>query len=337
MREISARMLAEERLECFRDALDRPDGFQVREGTNWLVRRDGATVSCFRISSGKARIVAEERSWRSSQLDVQGYASPAAGGLLFSAAGSVTYINSDGSIRWQFDHAPWEDSAIAKGACALTPSGSHVLATLRGPDDEEGRYAGDVCAVLDSESGDLVGQEIIPVYSGVYSFNHSLEHSNHVFLNAAHGQNDTYSLIINALSGDLNITQAGQVGDPLTGNCLDGSHFLKIDVGGDWLTLCEHRRDGSCPEKAEARTSDLNEYPDHQFVGKPGFVDLNTVLAAVAEETWSAESEHLLLDAQTLIPWARVSYPSEVSARPLPLGDGSWLTIENNSVRRWAG
>ncbi|MEU0402990.1 hypothetical protein ABZ318_22660 [Streptomyces sp. NPDC006197] len=73
------------------------------------------------------------------------------------------------------------------------------------------------------------------------------------------------------------------------------------------------------------------------FTGRPGFLDEARVLAPVGEGPWEEECRHFLLDAVDLRPRAEVAYPPgvEVASRVLPLGDGTWLTFDGDTVRRW--
>lgn len=72
-------------------------------------------------------------------------------------------------------------------------------------------------------------------------------------------------------------------------------------------------------------------------MGQPGFLDGARVLAAVGEDPWEEECRHVLLGADDLSPRAEVTYPpgAEVSTRALPLGDGTWLTFDGDTVHRW--
>ncbi|MFD8205184.1 hypothetical protein ACFV2S_02045 [Streptomyces sp. NPDC059695] len=67
------------------------------------------------------------------------------------------------------------------------------------------------------------------------------------------------------------------------------------------------------------------------------FLDATRVLAAVGEDPWEEECRHVLLDATDLRPRAGITYPrgGEPVSRVLPLGDGTWLTFDGDTVRRW--
>ncbi|MFG2991839.1 hypothetical protein ACGFZK_21545 [Streptomyces sp. NPDC048257] len=67
-----------------------------------------------------------------------------------------------------------------------------------------------------------------------------------------------------------------------------------------------------------------NLLPDERpFVGyNPGFVD-NRILVVTGGEQWAEQGTHLRLGPGTLQPIA------------VPLGDGSWLTPDQETVQRW--
>ncbi|MFD7569854.1 hypothetical protein ACFV6U_04870 [Streptomyces sp. NPDC059810] len=75
---------------------------------------------------------------------------------------------------------------------------------------------------------------------------------------------------------------------------------------------------------------------EHVFMGQPGFLDEGRVLAAVGEDPWEEGCRHVLLGASDLHLRAEVTYPpgTGVTARTLPLGDGTWLTFDDDTVRR---
>ncbi|MFD5372145.1 hypothetical protein [Streptomyces sp. NPDC127103] len=59
------------------------------------------------------------------------------------------------------------------------------------------------------------------------------------------------------------------------------------------------------------------------------------LLVAAAEEPWAEEAAHLLLDGRTLRPLADVAYPRTPGVSAVPLGDGTWLTHDEETVQRW--
>ncbi|MFG2867371.1 hypothetical protein [Streptomyces sp. NPDC048338] len=102
------------------------------------------------------------------------------------------------------------------------------------------------------------------------------------------------------------------------------------DVGGGYLCRTQ---EGAEDVRIEAGDV-LPE--DRVFVGcTPGFVDDERILVVTAEEQWAEEVTHLLLDAHTLRPLAALDYPRPPGVAAVPLGDGTWLTVEEETVRRW--
>ncbi|MGA5218261.1 hypothetical protein ACPCAE_19650 [Streptomyces cinereoruber] len=109
-----------------------------------------------------------------------------------------------------------------------------------------------------------------------------------------------------------------------------GGALVVQDIGGGHLT---RTRDG-----AEDVTVEADEIlPEGRvFAGHtPGFVDAERILVVAAEEQCAEEGVHLLLDARTLGPLAVLDYPREPGVPAVPLGDGTWLTLDGEEVPRW--
>ncbi|MBT2478187.1 hypothetical protein [Streptomyces sp. ISL-94] len=102
-------------------------------------------------------------------------------------------------------------------------------------------------------------------------------------------------------------------------------------MGGDWLGRYQ-------PGHPDVSADAEDVLPDGlRFVGyRPGFLDADRVLAAVAEEQDGEDNRNLLLEAHTLRPTAEVTYSATTCCDPLALGDGTWLTSHSNdTLRRW--
>ncbi|MFI0732969.1 hypothetical protein ACH4S9_28780 [Streptomyces sp. NPDC021225] len=141
---------------------------------------------------------------------------------------------------------------------------------------------------------------------------------------------DPAQLFLDWWEGDvLRAQQIGMTEEPFAGLSLGGA-FLKLDVGGEWLSRY-------APGQADVTVEAKDVLPDGlRFVGfRPGFLDRDRVLVAVAEEQWSPEAWHLICDGHTLVPLAEVGYPGTGCLDPLALGDGTWLTAHGDTVRRW--
>lgn len=216
------------------------------------------------------------------------------------------------------------------GACAADPSGRYLFATTVGRLDAGAPYEGDLCVAIDLATGKLVAESVLPSFSGMYDFQHSLaDDEDAVFLMAGQGQDEAYSLLVSLSDGEVVVRQAGVIDEPFTGNSLASGVFLKQAIDGEDLT----RYEGGLPVATTSAEAVLSA--DVRFVGRPGFLDDSSILAAVAEEEWAEEARHFLLDAHTLEPMAEIDYPATTSLDPLALGDGTWLTVEGDEVSRW--
>lgn len=294
--------------------------------------REESRIVAYRVSPVPSQLFSERWEWNSPEPG--GYASPAGSGLIFSGRGEITRLADDGTVRWVFRHDAWPEGGLGKGACTLTPSGEHVIATVCGAVGEDGSYEGDLCVALDSSSGELVARSVLPAFSALYEFQQSLSGSDHVFLSAGQGQDEFHSMLVTLRSGELSVLPAGAIDEPFTGNSLGGA-FLKMARDGASLTRYQMEGPGTCRSAAVAWTESTLSSPDLRLVGRPGFVDEATVLAPVAEDWWPEESRHLLLNSRTLRLEAMVEYPFAVSPDPIALGDGTWLTVSNDQVYRW--
>lgn len=200
--------------------------------------------------------------------------------------------------------------------------------TVPGPGGGVGEYPGDLCVALDLSDGRPVANAQLPSASAGYSFKQSLTLPSQLFLDALQG--DTfYSFSVMAHGGELGVKRVGLPTGMIAGVSLAGA-FLQTDVGGEWLGRYEPRRPDVLVEAEEVLPDDL------RFVGyRTGFLDTDRVLVAVAEEEESEENCHLTLDGYTLQPLAELDYPGTACFDPIALGDGTWLTVEGDVVRRW--
>ncbi|MDV5149477.1 hypothetical protein R1T08_36500 [Streptomyces sp. SBC-4] len=105
---------------------------------------------------------------------------------------------------------------------------------------------------------------------------------------------------------------------------------MSQDVGGGYVCRTQNGADDVIIEAGEV-------LPDEWvFVGyTPGIVDDQRILVVAAEEQWAEEGTHLLLDANTLRPLAELNYPQTLGVSAVPLGDGTWLTRDEETVQRW--
>ncbi|MEU9012894.1 hypothetical protein AB0D12_24650 [Streptomyces sp. NPDC048479] len=328
----SAELTASGDFPGLEEALGKLDRWLVREGANWLVTQVEAEIRVARIADGPDAVFAWQRSWPAPEPDEEhGYSSPVpGGGLAVSGRHCITVYDADGGVRWVYEHAAWDERGMGRGASTPDPSGSHLFATIASPVEPGRTYPGDLCMALDLATGKPVAETVVPAYSAMYEFQQSLAPQAEVFLNVGQGQDDAHSLLVALQEGTLNVTGAGIPDEPFIGNSIAADDFLKMAIDGEYLA--RYRPGSQEPVTAEAEAV----LPDELvFAGRPGFLDRHRILAAAAADPWGEESRHFILDASTLRPFAELHYPMPVDLPPLPLGDGTWLTIDEDTVRRW--
>ncbi|MFH8616784.1 hypothetical protein ACH4E8_17115 [Streptomyces sp. NPDC017979] len=333
LRSLSAELVAQEPFPGFGDRHGRFDAWLARQGATWLVSETGADLDIVvgKVSRDPSRIFEEVRTWPSPRPGhSHGFASPLPdGGLAVTGSGVVTVYGADGAIRWQYEHEPWGDERLGSGACVPDGAGRLLLVTTPGPDpDPDLPYDGDLCVALDLTDGRPVARVTIPSASAGYVFQQSLTDPPQLYLTALQG--DTYyGLSISVDDDALRWETVGLENEPFAGPVMDNA-AIKLDVGGEWMGRYDADGTEVLAEAEEVLPEGL------RFVGSsPGFLDKDHVLTAVAEEDSSATSRHLLLDARTLVPVAEVDYPGTTFLDPLPLGDGTWLTVHDDIVHRW--
>jgi hypothetical protein len=325
---VRAELAATEELPGLGSALGRLDTQLVRDRARWIVARDGERVEVGRISEDTSAVFAVRHGWRLPGAE-RVYVTPVpGGGLAVSGGDSVTLHEADGSVRWTFPHPPWPSGA--HGACAADPAGTTLLAVVRPALETDPT---EVLLNLDLATGTVLATVELPTRWGTYEFQQPLgPTAQQVFLNAAQGQEEAYSLLVAATPNRLAITRVGGYDEPFTGSSLPSGAFLTLAVAGEQLTRYD------TPDHPRTAATAADVLPDDLvFMGQPGFLDEERVLAAVGEDPWEEECRHVLLGSDDLRGRVEVTYPpgTEVTTRALPLGDGTWLTFDNDTVRRW--
>ncbi|MEU1662058.1 hypothetical protein ABZ547_00380 [Streptomyces sparsogenes] len=327
---LEAELLAQDQLPGIGVSIGHYDGRLVRDRANWLVAGAGDDLLVGRVDQDPARVFSARLRWPHPRPgSSHGFASPLPdGGLAVSGRDAITVYEADGRVRWAYEHDPWPDQGIGSGACTADASGRRLLATTLAPVLIGGSYPGDRCVALRLADGRPLDQITLPSASAGYLFQQSLTDPGQLFLDAAMG--DTFcSLGVSWRDGGLRAEPLGMAEEPFAGLSLGGA-YLKLDVGGEWLSRYEAGRPDVIVEAETVLPDGL------RFVGhRPGFLDGDRVLVAVAEEQWSEEARHLVLDGHTLRPVAEVRYPGTSCLDPLALGDGTWLTVHGDTVRRW--
>ncbi|MFF5920943.1 hypothetical protein ACFY8C_21765 [Streptomyces flavochromogenes] len=329
---VPVRPLAHESLPGITEGLGNMDGLLLRDRAHWLVTRHEGTITVGRVDTDPSRVLAGRATWRNPAPDASGtYCSPLPGGALaVSGRQAVTVYEADGTVRWEHRHEEWRHSPGASGACAPDPAGRVLLAAMAGPHGPGGSYAGDVCRALDLTTGEVLAEHVLASFSATYAFEHFPDARPDVLLTASMGQDGTHCLLVARTAAGLDVRAAGTAEEPYVGLGADGV-LISQDVGGGYLCRTQDGADDVIVEAGEV----LSE--GEGFVGyTPGFVDDERILVVSAEEQWAEEGTHLLLDARTLRPLAELAYPRPQGVTAVPLGDGTWLTRDGESVRRWA-
>ncbi|MDX2562895.1 hypothetical protein PV371_25010 [Streptomyces sp. TX20-6-3] len=328
---VPARLLARESLPGITEALGSMDGWLLRDGAHWLVTRHEGTITLSRVSTDRAQVVAARATWTDPAADgTDSYCSPLPdGAVAISTREAVTVHEPDGTVRWEHRHRDWQQSPEASGACTPDPAGRVLLATMAGPRGEDGLSEGDICRALDLATGEVLAEHVLPSFSATYAFQQFPDARPEVLLTASMGQDGTRCLLVTRTAAGLDVRAAGTAEEPYVGLGTDGV-LISQDVGGGYLCRTQDGADDVIVEAGEVLPEDW------VFVGyTPGFVDDERVLVVSAEEQWAEEGTHLLLDARTLRPVAELAYPQAPGVSAVPLGDGTWLTHDEDTVRRW--
>ncbi|MFD0119892.1 hypothetical protein [Streptomyces virginiae] len=329
--QVPVRLLAHESLPGIADALGTMDGWLLRDGAHWLMTRREGVITGGRVAADPSRVLADRAVWTDPAPDGSDtYCSPLPGGALaVSSREAVTVHEADGTVRWEHRHRDWQHSPEAAGACTPDPAGRVLLATMAGHLGPDGLSRGDICRALDLATGEVLAEHVLPSFSATYAFQQFPDARPEVLLTASMGQDGTHCLLVTCTAGGLDIRAAGTAQEPYVGLGADGV-LISQDVGGGYLCRTQ---DGAGDVIIEAR----NVLPDEWvFVGyTPGFVDSDRILVVTGEEQWAEEGTHLLLDARTLEPVAELDYPQVPGVAAVPLGDGTWLTHEQETVQRW--
>ncbi|WP_328945872.1 hypothetical protein OG259_34995 [Streptomyces sp. NBC_00250] len=328
---VPVRLLASEPVPGVAEAWGRLDGSMRRDGAHWLVVRGEGTITIGKVDADPSRVLGDRATWTDPEPGTSDtYCSPLPGGAMaFSGPESVTVHEADGAVRWEHRHRP-QGTGASSGACAPDPAGRVLLVAMAGPFEPGRPYAGDVCLALDLATGEVLGEHVLPSRVAAYEFQGFPEGSPDVLLTASMGQDGTLCFLVTRTDGGLDVRATGIVTEACVGVGTEGALVIQ-DVGGGYLIRTQDGTDEVLVEAGEVLP------PDRMFIGyTPGFVDDRRILVVTAEEQWAEEGVHVLLDARTLMPLAELDYPWPPGVTAVPLGDGTWLTRDDDTVRRWA-
>ncbi|MGW1934351.1 hypothetical protein [Streptomyces sp. NPDC001919] len=328
---VRARLLASEPVPGVTEAFGNLDGLLLREGTHWVVTRNDGAITIGRVDSDPSGVITDRATWTDPAPHTPGtYCSPLPGGAMaISGRETVTVYEADGTVRWEHRHRDWQHSPEASGACTADPSGRVLLATMAGPLGTDGLSGGDVCRALDLATGDVLGEHVLPSRAAAYEFQAFPDARPEVLLTASMGQDGTLCLLITSTAAGIDVRATGTVTEACVGVGPEGALVVQ-DIGGGYLTRTQDGTDDVLLEAGRVLPEDW------VFVGyTPGFLDDKRIMVVAAEEQWAEEGTHLLLDGRTLGPLAEIDYPQAPGVAAVPLGDGTWLTHDGETVQRW--
>ncbi|AJF65091.1 hypothetical protein [Streptomyces vietnamensis] len=262
----------------------------------------------------------------------------------FSGQRSVRAVRADGTTRWVYEHACWDQAVghphtgderqicggIESGSCQVSDDGRFVWAhvVLEAGDDPDDYLEGWV--VLDAEDGRELAR--LPLPDSVASGSWHLTHPDGVHMGLCVGMGQDGVLVYWGRWDGRQLTVHDGLNEGLDRILFDvhpdHAGFLTVEHYGNDLQL--HALDGTV----------LAENEDVRWDHCCGFLDGDTVIATTRIEYDSDPEAHgtWLLDARTLERRGRVRYPSgPADGSVRPLGDGTWLTYDAtaDTVHRW--
>ncbi|MGA5064648.1 hypothetical protein ACPB9E_12860 [Streptomyces exfoliatus] len=262
----------------------------------------------------------------------------------FSGQRSVRAVDADGTTRWTYGHACWDQlvghphtgderqvcSGSESGSCRVSDDGRFVWAHVvleagADPDDYQEGWI-----VLDARDGRELAR--LPLPDSVASGSWHLSHPDGVHMGLCVGMGQDGVLVYWGRWDGRELTVHDELNDGLD-RILSDAHpahagFLTLEHYGNDLQL--HALDGTV----------LAENDELRWDHSCGFLDGDTVLAT-SDVGYAADPEDhttWLLAARTLEIRGRVRYPGGADDGPVrPLGDGSWLTYDatTDTVHRW--
>jgi hypothetical protein len=272
------------------------------------------------------------------------------GGFVVAGVSSVRALDPDGGPRWERAHDPWHGAARAHSTPAVSPDGrlvGVVVPTLE-PDKEKaalvydlepGRnYTWDDLLLLDAATGEVLGRRQIRSLASAA---------------VASWSPDGGAVVVSCWTAWQ--SWSTWWAEPRA----DGLHVL----GGTWMRAlagfltgsrvltqryAEHMfydddRDelasydlGSGEQTALLDLAELAVDPENDEFFSAEILDGRHVLVPGRVYPGGApETRHWLLDADTLRPLGRLSYPAPVGEDVTVLGDGTWLTHDGDRLHRW--
>ncbi|MEV2272329.1 hypothetical protein [Nonomuraea africana] len=259
---------------------------------------------------------------------------------VFCHDGAVRAVAPSGAVLWEHRGHERQSPSVNRSSCRVSDDGRHVWVLLPGAscaavwrhDGEPYPYAGDEWLVLAAHTGRVVARATLGCAAvGTQHLPHP--DGRHMGLGVGEGQDglrvywgrleedglrvwpheDDYRILVDVHPNGLSyLTWAPP--DEIAWHSFPGGIVMRrLEAADAWR-----------PAVGEAYWDDC------------GYVDAGTLIATATLYAETPEdARHLLIDAFSGEVRGDVRYPGPVPRSARPLGDGTWLTAEGDTLFRW--
>ncbi|MEU5980898.1 hypothetical protein [Streptomyces sp. NPDC047434] len=262
---------------------------------------------------------------------------------VFSGQRAVRAVAAGGTTLWEYRHGCWGPESghphtgdeqqvcrgLEHGSCRVSDDGRLVWAHVVGEDGQDGC---ELWVVLDARDGRELAR--LPLEDSAAAGSHHVAHPDgvHMGLSVGMGQ-DGILLHWARLDG----------AEPVCWDLNENLDRILMDVHPDhegYLTMEHYGADVRLHALDGTVLAEREEVDENPWDWACGFVDARTVLVSTGAEYGEEDQDtrHWLLDAHTLEIRGAVAYPPGTRhGLARPLGDGSWLTHdeESGTLSRW--
>ncbi|MER6504164.1 hypothetical protein ABT218_33715 [Streptomyces sp. NPDC001455] len=274
---------------------------------------------------------------------------PDASFAVFGMPEGVVAVGADGVERW-VRRQGMSDEDLVHRSCAVSRDGKYVWALVVGDEDPDD---GDMWAVLDSATGEVIAQTALDGMTEYYATQSLHPDGVHVLLSIGEGQNGCYtywSRLPEEADGE-NVDEDEGRPPLLNYDGLADDKQVLLDIspdGGEFLTagfnkdLRRHRfPDGEVLTTLARNRVPLSSPKDDGWVTwEGGYLTANTclVVSSCGDESLPQPSQHWVYQLSSDELRGPVLYPSSDNGSVVRcLGDGTWLTTDaaGTGLLRW--